>query len=141
MNRLKVNKWVWLHYNQLNPEHDIFQQVTDYEAVLFIWDEAYFEDLFFSKQRLYFIWQCLTDFQHRNLHVIKGDTNAVLEALYKHNPHTQVFTPVNPVLNDQCWSFVEQLKQNQFIVFDQSIPFGFFKFWKEAKKQLLGVKK
>lgn len=136
----KINKWVWLHYNQLNADHDIFKHVPDYEGVLFIWDEAYFESLLFSKQRLYFIWQCLADFKSKNLHVIKGDTNAVLNALYKHNAQTQVFTPENPVFNYQRWDFVEPLKQNQFIVFDKSIPFGFFKFWKEAQKQLFGAK-
>ena len=141
MSSLQPQKWVWLHYNQLNAGHDIFKHVADYDGVLFIWDEAYFESQFFSKQRLYFIWQCLSAFKSMNLHVIKGDTDAVLKALYKANPQTQVFTPQNPVFNYQRWQFVEPLKQNQFIVYDQTVPFGFFKFWKEAKKQLFGPKK
>ena len=136
MHKLDVHKWVWLHYNQLNPGHDIFKHVADYEGILFIWDEAYFESQYFSKQGLFFIWQCLADFKSKNLHVIKGDTDTVLKALYKAKPQTQVFTPENPVFNYQRWQFVEPLKQNQFIVFDKTVPFGFFKFWKEAEKQL-----
>lgn len=134
----KYKKWVWLHYNQLNSAHDIFKHVADYDAVLFIWDEAYFESQFFSTQRLYFIWQCLMDFKSMNLHVIKGDTDTVLKTLYSKSPHIQIFTPENPTFSYRRWQFVEPLKQNQFIVFDKSIPFGFFKFWKEAQKQLFG---
>ncbi|WP_321322838.1 hypothetical protein [Thiomicrorhabdus sp.] len=136
--KLKAKKWIWLHYNHLNPEHKIFEHVKDYDAVLFIWDEDYFNSQFFSKQRMYFIWQCLTDFKSKNMTVIKGETDAVLKQIYREQPNTQIFTPENPAFNYKRWKFVEPLKQNQFIVFDQNVPFGFFKFWKEAKKQLFG---
>ncbi|MDX1352380.1 MAG: hypothetical protein R3254_05155 [Thiomicrorhabdus sp.] len=134
--KIKIKKWIWLHYNHLNPAHKIFEHVEDYDAVLFIWDESYFKSQFFSKQRLYFIWQCLTDFKAMNMVVIKGETDAVLKQIYREQPETQIFTPENPVIDYQRWRFVEPLQQSQLIVFDQTVPFGFFKFWKEAKKQL-----
>jgi len=138
--KLKPQKWIWLHYNHLNANHQIFEHVKDYDAVLFIWDEVYFKSLLFSKQRMYFIWQCLMDFKSKNITVIKGETDAVLNQIYREQPCTQIFTPENPVFNYKRWEFVKPLKQNQFIVFDQKVPFCFFRFWKEAKKQIFGAK-
>lgn len=133
-----LNTLVWLQSNQLNPHHDIFNKVDDADAVLFIWDETLFEKGFFSKQRLYFIWQCLQDFKDRPMLVIKGETHEVLTNLYELHPQLKIVTPENPCFNYDRWRFVEKLKQNQLIIYDGKMPFGFFKFWKAAEQQLFG---
>lgn len=133
-----LNTLVWLQANQLNPHHDIFNKVDDANGVLFIWDETLFQQGFFSKQRLYFMWQCLQDFKSHNLIVIKGETHQVLTTLYESHPHLKIVTPENPCFNYDRWRFVEKLKQNQLVIYDSKMPFGFFKFWKVAEQQLFG---
>lgn len=141
MTKGEIKTLVWLQANQLNPHHDIFSKVDDADGVLFIWDETLFEQGFFSKQRLYFIWQCLQDFKDRELLVIKGETHEVLMTLYKQHPDLKIFTPDNPSFNYDRWNFVHKLKQNQLVIYDGKMPFGFFKFWKEAEQQLFGQTK
>jgi deoxyribodipyrimidine photolyase-like uncharacterized protein len=134
-----MNKIIWLPADQLNVNHKIFSEVADYDQVLFIWDDAIFKRHFFSKQRLYFVWQCLQDFNQQKLMVIKGGTADVLKALSSKNPAVKIFTPKSHYLTElENVNSVIEIDQPDFIVYDQHIPFGFFKFWKKAEKQLFG---
>lgn len=128
--------WVWLHANDLNAQHDVLQQAGDYDAILFIWDEAHFAQQFYSKQRLFFIWQCLQDFKDLPLIVIKGETDLILKRLYKDNADTVIFTPDNPNMSFSRWPYVHSLSQEQLITFDKKLPFSFSKYWQTAEKQL-----
>jgi hypothetical protein len=118
--------WIWLHATDLNPEHPIFKQAGEYDAILFIWDEAHFASQFYSKKRLFFIWQCLQDFKDLPLIVIKGETDLVLKRLYKDNPNTVIFSPENPNKDFSRWDFVESLSQEQLVEYDKNMPFFLF---------------
>lgn len=128
---------IWLQASQLNAQHDIFDQVKNYDAVLFVWDEKLFDQSLFSKQRQFFIWQCLQEFKRKRLMVIKGQTHQVLMSLYEQNPLLKIFTPESQNFNFDRWQFVQQLPSGQFIVYDKQTPFGFFKFWDQVEKHFL----
>ena len=114
----------------------MFEQADQYDAILFVWDEAHFASQFYSKQRLYFIWQCLQDFKDLPLVVIKGETDLVLKKLFKDNPQTVIFTPESDNMSFSRWPFVKSLAKDQLIRFNQKLPFSFSKYWKTAEKQL-----
>ncbi len=137
MNFSDNDHWIWLHSKDLNINHPVFKQVEHYDAILFIWDEAYFDSQFYSKQRLFFIWQCLQDFKDLPLIVIKGQTDDVLKRLYTDNPDTVIYTPENPNINFSLWNFVQSLNQKQLITYDKTLPFSFSKFWKNVEPQLI----
>lgn len=136
MNLSDNTTWIWLHANDLNPNHPVFHQAGDYDAILFVWDEANFASQFYSRQRLFFIWQCLQDFKHLPLVVIKGETDLVLKKLYKDNPETVIFTPENANIGFSRWDFVKSLGKEQLITYDSKLPFSFTKYWKTAEQQL-----
>jgi len=128
--------WIWLHSNDLNAQHPALKQIGHYDAILFIWDETHFAQQFYSKQRLFFIWQCLQDFKELPLIVIKGETDLILKRLYKDNPETVIYTPENSNISFSRWPFVKSLSQEQLITFDKKLPFSFSKYWKTAEEQL-----
>ncbi|WP_038126695.1 hypothetical protein [Thiomicrorhabdus sp. Milos-T2] len=135
MNR-NMDTLVWLAPSQLNANHPIYQEIDGRVGTLFIWDEAYFEKMGFSIKRQYFIWQCLQDFKKRNLMVIKGETDQVLKAIYQRSPDIKIVTPEDRRLDYSRWSFIDKIKQPQFLVYQGKVPFGFFKFWKQAEQTL-----
>lgn len=137
MNFAENTNWVWLHSKDLNVNHPVLKQVNQYDAILFVWDETHFASQFYSKQRLFFIWQCLQDFKDMPLVVIKGETDLILKRLYKDNPNTVIYTPENPNVNFNRWDFVQSLNQEQLITYDDTLPFSFSKFWKSAETQLI----
>jgi len=135
---MKLNEqktWLWLHANDLNSAHEIVKE-NAFDSILFVWDEAHFASQYYSKQRLYFIWECLQDFKGLPMVVIKGETDLVLKKLYKESPETVIFTPENANMNFSRWPFVKSLSKQQLITFDKKLPFSFFKFWKTAESQL-----
>ncbi|BCN94338.1 hypothetical protein THMIRHAM_21230 [Thiomicrorhabdus immobilis] len=135
-----IDTLVWLTASQLNANHPVYEQIDGRVATLFIWDDEQFQKMGFSIKRQYFIWQCLQDFKKRNLMVIKGETDHVLKSIYQKTPKIKIITPEDKRLDYSRWSFINRLNQPQFLVYQGKIPYGFFKFWKQAEQQLFPKK-
>jgi len=131
-----IDTLIWLPPTQLNVNHAVYDTVDDRVATLFIWDDDYFKNMGFSIKRLYFIWECLQDFKKQNLMVIKGETNHVLTSIYEKTPHIKIVTPDDKRLDYSNWDFIKRIPQSQFFIYQGKMPFGFFKFWKQAEKTL-----
>ena len=131
-----IDTLIWLPPTQLNANHSVYDTVDDRVGTLFIWDDAYFSSMGFSTKRLYFIWQCLQDFRKQNLMVIKGDTDHVLKSIYERTPNIKIVTPDDKRLDYSNWDFIKRIPQSQFFIYQGKMPFGFFKFWKQAEQTL-----
>jgi hypothetical protein len=111
---------------------------------IFIWDQERFENLGIGEKRQAFIYQVLQAFE--DVTVLEGSTLEVLRMLRKQPVDcldfrkSKLFSvwPQNGQLGVELPEEfgIEWIVTPEMIAFDQPIPFGYFKYWKQAQAQL-----
>lgn len=131
-----VKRWLWLPPTALGTQHSIYEQVGDYDATLFIWDEAEFDRRGYSKKRKALIFKALENLTDKNLHIVQGESIAVLSAILNSQKGAEVVTLEDTNQPIQMPGLTV-IPRTFLVKYPGKMPPGYFKFWNKAKKQLL----
>ena len=128
-----------VHEDALSQSHPVFSAAKNVKAVLFIWDNEYFQSQGYTVKRLLFIYECLLEM---DVQIIKGNTLEVLSDFCE----GEIFTASTP--NPYFLDIVEQMgERSSKVTLVEDDPFSqipqdeemerFFRFWNKGRKSIM----
>ena len=129
---------VWLHEDALRVSHPVFDQAAPGSAAVFVWDDAYLQQMDYGFKRLVFIYETLSEL---SLSIVRGDRDECLSQLARqHGGRILVPATPNPLLQNT----MQQLGREFDVVVVVDQPFvtlprdpdlrRFFRYWNKARK-------
>ena len=130
---------IWVHEDALSQSHPVFSAAKNAKAVLFIWDNEYFQSQGYTVKRLLFIYECLLEM---DVQIIKGNTLEVLSDFCE----GEIFTASTP--NPYFLDIIEQMgERSSKVTLVEDDPFSqipqdeemerFFRFWNKGRKSIM----
>lgn len=129
---------VWLHEDALCREHPVFEAAAPGACAVFVWDDAYLQQMGYGFKRLVFIYETLLEL---NLGIFRGDLVECLGQLARQHG-SRILVPATP--NPQLRHTIERLS-NEFeveVIAEQAFVTlprepdlrRFFRYWNKARK-------
>ena len=128
---------VWLHEDALSMDHPVFDGAAPGSLAVFVWDDAYLQEMDFGFKRLLFIYQTLLELDVR---IVRGDLVDSLSRLAREQGGV-VRVPETP--NPRVQQVVEQLRDEFEVDVVAGRPFvslprepdlrRFFRYWNKAR--------
>ena len=130
---------VWVHEDALRQSHPVFSAAKDAKAVIFIWDNEYFQSQGYSVKRLLFIYECLLEM---DVQIIQGKTLDVLSdfcegAIYTASTPNPYFLDIVEKMGERS-SNVTMVGDEPFSQVPEDVEMGrFFKYWNKGRKFMM----
>jgi hypothetical protein len=124
-----------LHEEALRSTHPVFTAAPKGTKAIYIWDDAYINQVNYSLKRLVFIYETLCELP---IDIIHGDTISTIKELAP--PSIYVPTSNNPyicsLINDlKLITEVNVINEEEFAHIKKPISFKrFFQYWNQAEK-------
>ena len=129
---------VWLHEDALRSNHPVFDEAGAGRSTVFVWDDAYLQQMDYSFKRLVFIYETLIELP---LSIFRGDLSECLSQLGRQQGG-RILVPATP--NPRLQQTIEQLGREFEVVVVADRPFvnlprepdlrRFFRYWNKARK-------
>lgn len=130
-----MSQLIWVHEDMLRDDHPAFA-VAPHAAALYVWDDAYMEEMSYGLKRRVFIYETLCEMA---VDIVVGDTLEVLRAQLGYDEIVTGKTP-NPALKARMDALRATIKvstqaDHAFARLDTPSDLRrFFKYWNKAKK-------
>lgn len=128
---------VWLHEDALGADHPVFDGAGPGSVAVFVWDEAYLQQMDYGFKRLLFIYETLLELDVR---IVRGDLVESLGRLAREQGG-RIRVPETP--NPRLQQVVERLRAEFEVDVIAEVPFvsmtrepdlrRFFRYWNKAR--------
>lgn len=128
---------VWLHEDALSMDHPVFEVAAPDSVAVFVWDDAYLQQMDYGFKRLLFIYESLLELDVR---IVRGDLVDCLGQLAR-GQGGRIRVPETP--NPRLQQVVEQLRLEFEVEVVAERPFvtlprepdlrRFFRYWNKAR--------
>ena len=129
---------VWLHEDALRSNHPVFDVAGPGSRAVFVWDDAYLQQMDYGFKRLVFIYETLLELP---LSIVRGDlVDCLSQMACQHGGRILVPETPNPRLQgitaQLCREFeVEVVADQPFVILAREPDLRrFFRFWNSARK-------
>jgi hypothetical protein len=129
---------IWLHEDALRADHPVFAAAGADSSVVFIWDDAYLQQMGYGFKRLVFIYETLVELP---LTILRGDQFECLARLAG-EAGGRVLVPATP--NPRLQQTLERLRGDFEVELVDDVAFAmlpqevdlkrFFRYWNKARK-------
>jgi len=128
---------VWLHEDALSMDHPVFDRAAPGSLAVYVWDDAYLQQVDYGFKRLLFIYESLLELDAR---IVRGDFVDCLGRLAREQGG-RIRVPETP--NPRLQQVVEQLRGEFEVDVVDGRPFvslpreadlrRFFRYWNKAR--------
>jgi hypothetical protein len=129
---------IWLHEDGLRADHPVFAAAGVNNSAVFIWDDAYLQQMDYGFKRLVFIYETLVELP---LTILRGDQFECLTRLAG-EAGGRILAPATP--NPRLQQTLERLRRGFEVEMVEDVAFAplpqevdlkrFFRYWNKARK-------
>lgn len=133
-----MSELIWLHEDALRAEHPVFDAAGADSLVVFIWDDAYLQQMDYGFKRLVFIYETLVELP---LTILRGNQFECLARLAG-EADGRILVPATP--NPRLQQTIEGLRRGFEVEVVEDTAFApltqevelkrFFRYWNKARK-------